>query len=118
MSAERAAMRLSRLMALWLAGMHAPLPTHPDFAFDLLTASAQRPEAPDGPDAVAALLADDALRRRWEERHEQLCERSPLLAREFPTLAALVEHPDFVAHSLALYADILDGVVDASEADA
>ncbi|TCO76719.1 exodeoxyribonuclease V subunit gamma [Chromatocurvus halotolerans] len=103
MPEAQAAERLDRLMGRWLQGMQRPAPTHPELAFAAL---GQFPDP--GPDGwhVDSLLADSRLRASWDKSYEQLCERTPLLVREYPTLEALVQAPGFVAASLELYADV------------
>jgi exodeoxyribonuclease V gamma subunit len=106
--------RLDRLMDSWLRGRQRPTPTHPDLA---LAALGRFPDP--GPDGwqVDTLLADSRLRLAWDRSFEQLCERTPLLVREYPTLEALVQAPEFVAASLELYADVHAWVGAAQEED-
>jgi glycine/D-amino acid oxidase-like deaminating enzyme len=54
---------------------------------------------------AAGMLADGKLCAAWEKVYENLGEGNPLLIREYPTLHAMVGAEDFVATSLALYAD-------------
>lgn len=103
MPTAQAQARLDRLMRCWLQAMHRPTPTHPDLVFAAL---AHSPEYALGGWQIDRLLADSGLRQAWDRLYDQLCERNPLLVREFPTLEALVEAPDFAAASLDLYADV------------
>lgn len=82
--AAEARATLSALIEQWLYGMQRPTPTHPDFAQPLLTDSKQR-------------------EKEWEDAYKTLRERSPLFLREYPTLEALVDNPEFSASSEALY---------------
>jgi exodeoxyribonuclease V gamma subunit len=93
---------LNRLLESWLQGMHRPLPTHPDIAFAALEHYAG---VAMGDHEAAEMLADGKLYASWENLYENVSARNPLLSREFPTLKSLVEAPDFVVASLALYGD-------------
>ena len=93
---------LTRLLENWLQGMHRPAPTHPDIAFAALE---QYSAADMGNKQAAGMLADGKLCAAWEKVYANLCERNPLLIREYPTLQAMVGAEDFAATSLALYAD-------------
>ena len=95
--------RLDRLMGSWLRGMQRPIPTHPELAFAMLR---RYPDGSPHDSQVESLLADSRLRADWDRSFEQLCERTPLLVREYPTLEALVQAPAFLAASLELYADV------------
>ncbi len=99
MDSAAAEERLARLMQNWLQGMHRALPTHPEIAFAALVGY---PERDMGARETVDILSDDSLYAAFDSAHGQ----SPLLAREYPTLEALVGSGDFVAASLALYADL------------